>query len=69
VTFASPLTVLHAFMQACIVLAWNVGRDLPNAFKNGVVVKRVLSIFITASILRLIQGKFLSTALSQHILM
>jgi len=56
-------------MQACIVLAWNVGRDLPNAFKDGIVVKRVLSIFITASILRLIQGKFLSTALSQHILM
>jgi callose synthase len=33
-----------------------VGRDLPNAFKDGVVVKRVLSIFITASILRLIQA-------------
>ncbi|KAH9558677.1 hypothetical protein CY35_06G019800 [Sphagnum magellanicum] len=43
-------------LQACIVLAWNVGRDLPNAFKDGIVVKRVLSIFITASILRLIQA-------------
>jgi callose synthase len=40
---------------AMIVLAWNVGRNLEDAF-NGTVVKQVLSIFITASILRLIQG-------------
>jgi len=39
-----------------IVLAWNVGPSLQNVF-NGAVIKQVLSIFITASILRLIQGK------------
>jgi len=50
----TPHTFL--FEQAMIVLAWNVGRNLEDAF-NGTVVKQVLSIFITASILRLIQGK------------
>jgi hypothetical protein len=52
-----PFTILHGAMQACIVLAWNVGRDLRHAF-NGHVITKVLSIFITASILRLIQGEF-----------
>jgi H+/gluconate symporter-like permease len=42
--------------QAMIVLAWNVGTRIQDAF-NGTVIKQVLSIFITASILRLLQGK------------
>jgi callose synthase len=51
-------------LQAMIVLAWNVGRNLEDAF-NGTVVKQVLSIFITASILRLIQA-FLDIVFGYH---
>jgi callose synthase len=47
-----------------IVLAWNVGRNLQDAV-NGTVVKQVLSIFITASILRLIQA-FLDIVFGYH---
>jgi callose synthase len=59
-----PFTILHGAMQACIVLAWNVGRDLRHAF-NGHIITKVLSIFITASILRLIQA-VLDIVLSYH---
>ena len=46
-------------LQAMIVLAWNVGTNLQDAF-TGSVIKQVLSIFITASVLRLLQGKLFS---------
>lgn len=51
-------------LQAMIVLAWNVGPNLQYAF-NGTVIKQVLSIFITASILRLIQA-FLDLFMGYH---
>lgn len=50
------MLICFLIWQAMIILAWNVGPNLQSAF-NGTVVKQVLSIFITASILRLIQGK------------
>lgn len=53
---AAMLLTFVSVVQASIVLAWNVGPRLQDAF-NGTVIKQVLSIFITASILRLIQGK------------
>jgi len=51
-------------LQAMIVLAWSVGPNLQNAF-TGAVIKQILSIFITASILRLIQA-FLDVVFCYH---
>lgn len=48
--------LLFSFLQAMIIIAWNGGS--PSDIFDGGVFKKVLSIFITAAILKLGQGLF-----------
>lgn len=52
-----------AFVQAMIVMAWNIeGSGTFKSTFEGNNFKRILSIFITAAILRVIQGMYVKPA-------
>lgn len=51
----SAIFSLSDFFQAMIIVAWN-GNGEPSAIFDGNVFKKVLSVFITAAILKLAQG-------------
>lgn len=54
--FIRHVISVNYILEAMIIIAWNGSGDLSSIF-DGNVFKKVLSIFITAAILKLVQGK------------